>query len=256
MLKYVAIIDGNHYHPDLEQFYFLHYYMNGYFCNDCLIYRYSKDVEDFLRGSKSIQNTFLLVLGSQNVLNETLLAMTHYHLSNVVIYVPYIDRKGNYLKDLNLEISKSLKKPLEKAGATVYLLREDDVDFSKDSDYLKKRSDLKRRINYIESKKSDIYLSVHLNWYSDYYYGGSEILYSTVNPLNYKLALNLTESLTDAGIKTREVKKTNLFLYNHTNTVGVLMECGFLSNEEERRKLLDDNYIDNLASIIASSLKF
>ena len=124
-------------------------------------------------------------------------------------------RYGNLLeKDLNLEISKTLKKQLEEYGATVYLLRENDVDFSKDSDYLKKRSDLKRRINYIESKKSDIYLSVHLNWYSDYYYGGSEILYSTINPLNYKLALNLTESLTDAGIKTREVKKTNLFLQN------------------------------------------
>ena len=120
MLKYVAIIDGNHYHPDLEQFYFLHYYMNGYFCNDCLIYRYSKDVEDFLRGSKSIQNTFLLVLGSQNVLNKTLLAMTHYHLSNVVIYVPYIDRKGNYLKDLNLEIHKRLQTAPEKVTLYQY----------------------------------------------------------------------------------------------------------------------------------------
>ena len=152
-------------------------------------------------------------------------------------------RYGKLLeKDLNLEISKSLKRQLEEDGATVYLLRENDVDFSKDSDYLKKRSDLKRRINYIESKKSDIYLSVHLNWYSDYYYGGSEILYSTINPLNYKLALNLTESLTDAGIKTREVKKTNLFLYNHTNTVGVLMECGFLSNADDRYLLQKSDY--------------
>lgn len=164
-------------------------------------------------------------------------------------------RYGKLLeKDLNLEISKSLKKQLEKAGATVYLLREDDVDFSKDSDYLKKRSDLKRRINYIESKKSDIYLSVHLNWYSDYYYGGSEILYSTVNPLNYKLALNLTESLTDAGIKTREVKKTNLFLYNHTNTVGVLMECGFLSNADDRYLLQKSDYQKKFSIAISNGI--
>lgn len=164
-------------------------------------------------------------------------------------------RYGKLLeKDLNLEISKSLKKQLEKAGATVYLLREDDVDFSKDSDYLKKRSDLKRRINYIESKKSDIYLSVHLNWYSDYYYGGSEILYSTINPLNYKLALNLTESLTDAGIKTREVKKTNLFLYNHTNTVGVLMECGFLSNADDRYLLQKSDYQEKFSIAISKGI--
>ena len=164
-------------------------------------------------------------------------------------------RYGKLLeKDLNLEISKSLKKQLEKAGATVYLLREDDVDFSKDSDYLKKRSDLKRRINYIESKKSDIYLSVHLNWYSDYYYGGSEILYSTINPLNYKLALNLTESLTDAGIKTREVKNTNLFLYNHTNTVGVLMECGFLSNADDRYLLQKSDYQEKFSIAISKGI--
>lgn len=164
-------------------------------------------------------------------------------------------RYGKLLeKDLNLEISKSLKRQLEKDGATVYLLRENDVDFSKDSDYLKKRSDLKRRINYIESKKSDIYLSVHLNWYSDYYYGGSEILYSTINPLNYKLALNLTESLTDAGIKTREVKKTNLFLYNHTNTVGVLMECGFLSNADDRYLLQKSDYQKKFSISISNGI--
>lgn len=164
-------------------------------------------------------------------------------------------RYGNLLeKDLNLEISKTLKKQLEEYGATVYLLRENDVDFSKDSDYLKKRSDLKRRINYIESKKSDIYLSVHLNWYSDYYYGGSEILYSTINPLNYKLALNLTESLTDAGIKTREVKKTNLFLYNHTNTVGVLMECGFLSNADDRYLLQKSDYQEKFSIAISKGI--
>ena len=113
-------------------------------------------------------------------------------------------RYGNLLeKDLNLKISKTLKDQLEEDGAKVYLLRDDDVDFSEESDYLKKRSDLKRRINYIESKKSDIYLSVHLNWYSDYYYGGSEVLYSNINPLNYRLALNLTEALSDANIRTR-----------------------------------------------------
>ena len=45
-------------------------------------------------------------------------------------------------------------------------------------------------------------------------------------------------------------------MYSKLKVPGVLIECGFLSNEAERAKLLDDNYIDNLASIIASSLKF
>ena len=164
-------------------------------------------------------------------------------------------RYGNLLeKDLNLKISKTLKDQLEEDGAKVYLLRDDDVDFSEESDYLKKRSDLKRRINYIESKKSDIYLSVHLNWYSDYYYGGSEVLYSNINPLNYRLALNLTEALSDANIRTREVKKTNLFLYNHTNTVGVLMECGFLSNADDRYLLQKSDYQEKFSIAISKGI--
>lgn len=164
-------------------------------------------------------------------------------------------RYGNLLeKDLNLKISKTLKDQLEEDGAKVYLLRDDDVDFSEESDYLKKRSDLRRRINYIESKKSDIYLSVHLNWYSDYYYGGSEVLYSNINPLNYRLALNLTEALSDANIRTREVKKTNLFLYNHTNTVGVLMECGFLSNADDRYLLQKADYQKKFSIAISNGI--
>ena len=56
----------------------------------------------------------------------------------------------------------------------------------------------------------------------------------------------------------REAKKISntIYMYSKLKVPGVLIECGFLSNEEERRKLLDDNYIDNLASIIANSLKF
>ena len=56
----------------------------------------------------------------------------------------------------------------------------------------------------------------------------------------------------------REAKKISntIYMYSKLKVSGVLIECGFLSNEEERRKLLDDKYIDNLASIIANSLKF
>ena len=42
-------------------------------------------------------------------------------------------------------------------------------------------------------------------------------------------------------------------MYSKLNIPGVLIECGFLSNKEEREKLLTDDYIDKLASIIASS---
>ena len=42
-------------------------------------------------------------------------------------------------------------------------------------------------------------------------------------------------------------------MYSKIKTPGVLIECGFLSNLEERKKLMDDEYILNLASLIAQS---
>lgn len=160
-------------------------------------------------------------------------------------------RYGKLLeKDLNLEISKVLKKKLEESGATVYLIRDKDVDFSKESDYLKKRGDLKRRIQFIESKNSDLYLSIHMNWYSDYYFGGAEVLYSSSNPKNLVLAESLTNSFSSNNIKTREIKKTDLFLYNNTKIVGVLLECGFLSNSDDRYLLQTKAYQEKFASAV------
>lgn len=157
-------------------------------------------------------------------------------------------------KDLNLKISKVLKKYLEKSGATVYLIRDEDIDLSKNTDYLKKRGDLKRRIKFIESKKSDLYLSIHMNWYSDYYFGGAEVLYSSINSKNLVLAESLTDSFLDNNIKTREIRKTDLFLYNNTKTVGVLLECGFLSNADDRYLLQTKTYQEKFASAIVDGV--
>lgn len=164
-------------------------------------------------------------------------------------------RYGKLLeKDLNLEVSMVIKEQLEEYGATVYLVRDKDIDFSKKTDYLKKRGDLKRRINFIESKKSDLYLSIHMNWYSDYYFGGAEVLYSSINKKNYVLAQDLTDAFLDSGIKTREIKKTDLFLYNHTNTVGVLLECGFLSNSDDRYLLQTTDYQKKFSLAVANGI--
>ncbi len=164
-------------------------------------------------------------------------------------------RYGNLLeKDLNLEISKVLKKELEKQGAIVYLIRKEDIDLSKESDYRKKRGDLQRRINLIESKKSDIYLSIHLNWYYDYYYGGAEILYNDINKKNEKLASILRKSLLVSKIKTREISTTDLYLYSNTKVPGVLIECGFLSNKDDRYLLQQKEYQQKFSKAIVLGL--
>lgn len=164
-------------------------------------------------------------------------------------------RYGNTLeKDLNLEIAKVLEKELLKQGAIVYMTRDEDEDLSNNSDYRKKRADLRRRVNFIEEKESDLYLSIHLNWYKDYYYGGAEILYNNINKNNKVLATNLKESLTNNNIKTRDLKTTNLYMYRNTNVVGVLVECGFLSNKNDRYLLKTKWYQEKFSKALVEGV--
>lgn len=164
-------------------------------------------------------------------------------------------RYGNLLeKDLNLEISQVIKKELEKNGATVYLSRNEDTDLSKSTDYHKKHGDLNRRINMLENYKSDLYLSIHLNWYRDYYYGGVEVLYSKTNEKNKLLASILTDTFSSNNIKTREIKSTNLYMYRNTDTPGVLLECGFLSNKDDRYLLQTKSYQEKFSKIVTKGL--
>lgn len=164
-------------------------------------------------------------------------------------------RYGNTLeKDLNLEIAKVLEKELLKQGAIVYMTRDEDEDLSKTSDYRKKRADLRRRVNFIEEKESNLYLSIHLNWYKDYYYGGAEILYNNINKNNKVLATDLKESLINNNIKTRDLKTTNLYMYRNTNVVGVLVECGFLSNKNDRYLLKTKWYQEKFSKALVEGV--
>ena len=87
-------------------------------------------------------------------------------------------------KDINLEISKQLDKELSKNGAITYMIRTKDVDLSSIYDSRKKRGDLYRRLLLIRNNKSDLYLSIHINWYKNSNYQGAEVLYNPINTKN------------------------------------------------------------------------
>ena len=95
-------------------------------------------------------------------------------------------------KDLNLEISKALEKELTKNGAIVYMIRTSDIDLSSIYDSKKKRGDLYRRLLKIKENKSNLYLSIHINWYQSSAHKGAEVLYNSINKNNKLLAEAIT----------------------------------------------------------------
>lgn len=157
-------------------------------------------------------------------------------------------------KDINLEISKVLEKKLSELGATVYLTRTQDVDLSSIYDSAKKRGDLYRRLLYIKEKKSDLYLSIHINWYQNSAYKGAEVLYNSINSKNKLLATAIMDEFKTSLNSKRTIKPTDLYMYRNTTIPGVLIECGYLSNYQERQLLQDKKYQQEIVNSIAQGV--
>lgn len=157
-------------------------------------------------------------------------------------------------KDINLEISKVLEKRLTELGAIVYLTRTQDVDLSSIYDSGKKRGDLYRRLLLIKKKQSDLYLSIHINWYQNSANKGAEVLYNSINSKNELLATAIMDEFREILGSKREVKPTDLYMYRNTTTPGVLIECGYLSNPSERSLLQDEKYQQKIADAITKGV--
>ena len=160
--------------------------------------------------------------------------------------------KNIYEKDINLEIAKVLEQELIKNGASVILLRDNDFDLSSPNSKRRKKSDFDNRILLINNSSSDLYLSIHLNYYNNPKYSGAQVFYNKTYKENKILANIIQNNLN----KDRKIKKLDekLYMYNKLNKKGVLIECGFLSNYRDRTNLQDINYIKKVSKLIAKSL--
>ena len=156
-------------------------------------------------------------------------------------------------KDINLNISITLKDYLENYGATVYLTREDDYDLSTPNTNTRKRSDFNNRIKIINDYNPDLVISIHQNYYKDSKYKGTQIFYKNSKELADYLQKNINPDRL-----TKPISNT-LYMYNKINTNVLLIECGFLSNPQDRKNLIDKNFQNNyskkLAKLIADFYK-
>ena len=145
-----------------------------------------------------------------------------------------------YEKDINLSIGKVLAKELIKSGASVILTREGDYDLSSPNAKRRKKSDFDNRIKLINKSKGDLYISLHTNYLEDQKYQGPQAFY--LNDENKNIALKIQARLNTLG-HPREVKKMpDVYMYKNLKIKGVLLEVGFISNAEERSKLIDSEY--------------
>ncbi|MBR1417308.1 MAG: N-acetylmuramoyl-L-alanine amidase [Bacilli bacterium] len=155
-------------------------------------------------------------------------------------------------KNINLEVSKELEKQLIKNGASVLLTREGDYDLSTPNASRRKRSDFNNRIDYINASSFDLYLSIHMNYLDNQKYYGAQVFY--YDEINKKLAETIQSELNTISYPRSIKKMPDIYMYQYLKMKGVLIECGFISNEKERKQLLTKEYQEKLAKTITKAI--
>lgn len=173
------------------------------------------------------------------------------------------DNATFFEKDINLQIAQKLKKILLSDNIEADLTRESDVslDNLNNASPSRHERDLIARVTQFNSGKYDFFVSIHVNYSSNPEARGPLVLYSPGIPqanklakcIQYRLNHHMKEYL---GKETNsEPQEANLFIFRYSNTPGVLVETGFISNQEDKALLQTEAYQLKIAEAIYYGIK-
>lgn len=154
---------------------------------------------------------------------------------------------------INLNIALKVQKLLEQSGATVILTRSDENGiYDLDSKTLKQKkvSDLKNRVKIGNESSADAFVSIHLNKIPQQKYSGWQTFYKSSDENSIKLAKSIQTNLNESIQKENDrvpMKLDNIYIMKNIEIPITVVECGFLSNVEEEKCLLDEEYQNRLA---------
>ena len=162
----------------------------------------------------------------------------------------------NVLEDeINLNIATKLMNICINDGAISSLTRVGDYDLSSQYAKNRKREDLKKRVEFINSYNADYFISLHLNSYpNNKNVYGPMVYYKRNDEESKNIAVNVMNSLNELAKTSKPIHPEDFYLFKHTNAPGILVECGFLSNYKERELLLDNEYQEKIARTIYKGL--
>lgn len=160
---------------------------------------------------------------------------------------------GTTEAETNLKIALKVQNLLEQSGCTVILTRSDEnAIYDLDSKTLKQKkiSDIHNRVKIGNESSADIFVSIHLNKIPQQQYWGWQCFYKDGDEQSTKLAKKIQENLNESIQKENNrvaMKIDNIYIIKHVEIPTSIVECGFLSNPEEEKQLLEDSYQERLA---------
>ena len=158
----------------------------------------------------------------------------------------------------NLEIAQKLNDLFHLLGIKTVMIRETDCSVYTEGETIaqKKVSDLKQRVRIVNNTDNSILVSIHQNLFTDGKYYGAQVFYAPTDN-SQVLAQSMQNAFItnlNPGSSRKEKRADSIYLMQHINCPGVLVECGFLSNPEEERLLRTKEYQQKVCSVITCSV--
>lgn len=157
---------------------------------------------------------------------------------------------GALEKEINLQIAQRVKRLLEMEGLRVVMTRADDEGLYDSGAENKKVQDMKRRIAVINEEMPALTVSIHQNSYPEEYVKGAQVFYYE-NSKESQMAAEIMQKSLKERVDTenrREAKaNTSYYLLKKTASPIIIVECGFLSNADEAKKLVQEAYQEKVA---------
>ena len=173
---------------------------------------------------------------------------------------------------INMQVAEILKTKLEEQGYEVLLTRTANDYGLKDT--------LENRVVLANNNNADLFISIHQDSFTDPSANGMTIFYDTYRPnidnigvkvdasgnkydespsraakISKDFAINLTKSLPNSlNIRNRGAKYANWYVTRNTLMPSLLIECGFLSNPTEAKKISDKSHQSKMASLLVENI--
>ncbi len=173
-----------------------------------------------------------------------------------------IGNENIYEKDLNLQLALEIGRLLEEKGYIVVYTRTDDrllLNEDENIKGIKKISDLKNRCKVAERYPDSLFISIHMNSFASSKYSGLQVYHSKddksralADSIQSKVISDLQPS------NNRSIKQGDgMYLLENVSNPAVLIECGFMTNEEELKKLSEKEYQKQLSfSIVCGIIEY
>jgi N-acetylmuramoyl-L-alanine amidase len=156
-------------------------------------------------------------------------------------------------KTVTLAVAQRVQALLEKAGAKVLMTRKTDVDvFGPNASAV---DELNARTVAANNNKADVFVSIHINAFTNPTVGGTATYYYQKSNYDALLADCIQSNLVSAaGLQDRGTYAAGFYVIKRTQMPAVLTELGFISNPDEEKLLSTPQFQQKMAQGIVQGL--